>query len=76
LKTLKVELPKIFLAQKVIADVTETAAWRGLVVWPEDADKKISPYPPLIYHKNTKSLSGFMKNTAMPLVSQHFPSDA
>ncbi|KAJ7318041.1 hypothetical protein DFH08DRAFT_820063 [Mycena albidolilacea] len=29
--------------------------------------KKISPYPPLIYHKNTKSLSGFMKNIVMPL---------
>ncbi|KAJ7851779.1 hypothetical protein B0H14DRAFT_2581193 [Mycena olivaceomarginata] len=71
LKTLKVELPKIFLAQKLIADVTDPEAWRGLVVWPEDVDKKkISPYPPLIYHKNTKSLSGFMKNAAMPLCAR------
>ncbi|KAJ7325485.1 hypothetical protein DFH08DRAFT_817161 [Mycena albidolilacea] len=71
LKTLKVELPKIFLAQKLITDVTDPAAWRGLVVWPEDADKKkISPYPPLIYHKNTKSIAGFMKNAAMPLCAR------
>ncbi|KAJ7805568.1 hypothetical protein B0H14DRAFT_2611230 [Mycena olivaceomarginata] len=70
LKTLKVELPKILLAQKLITDVTDPAAWRGLVVWPEDADKKISPYPPLIYHKNTKSLAGFMKKAAMPLCAR------
>ncbi|KAJ7798156.1 coatomer WD associated region-domain-containing protein [Mycena olivaceomarginata] len=70
LKTIKDELPGILLSEKLITDITDPKAWRTLVVWPDDTKNKISPYPPILYHKNARNAAGIMKNAAMPLCAR------
>ncbi|KAJ7750027.1 hypothetical protein B0H14DRAFT_2636289 [Mycena olivaceomarginata] len=60
--TIEDELLRILL----ITDITDPKVWRTLVVWLDDKKNKISPYPPILYHKNARNPAGTMKNAVMP----------
>ncbi|KAJ6475002.1 hypothetical protein C8R45DRAFT_1103123 [Mycena sanguinolenta] len=72
LKTLKTELTPILVSHKLIADIKDPNAWRGLVLWPDDMAKglKISPYPPVIYHKGKKTANGLMRSSVLTLCAR------